>query len=130
MTKKPLFSFKQFYRNRFPPSLDQVFISEDGETAELLEEGTWTKGRFDKSIRIDRATHLQSGEQHAHVYGRKGELVGVLHFDGSKSHGGDSFKLHDKDAEALRAKGFSIPGDNIIEWVLAGVMPAVQFLSE
>src|ERR1700693_6000906 len=107
-----MMTFKQFLRRLNPPYLDEVFLTEDGASGECLREGKWVSGRLQDNIRIDRATHLLSGEQHAHVYARKGKLLGVVNFDGSKSHGGDSFKLHEKDAEALRQRGFKVPGNN------------------
>ncbi len=123
-----MLTFKQFLRELRPPFLDEVFTTKDGVTGECLHEGKWVDGRFKDNIRIDRATHLQSGDQHAHIYGRKGELVGVLHFDGTKSHGGDSFKLHKNDAEALRNRAFAVPSDNIVEWVLIDVALGGQLL--
>jgi hypothetical protein len=88
----------------------------------VLYEGKWVDGRFQDNIRIDRATHLLSGDQHAHVFGIKGKLIGVVNFDGTKSHGGEPFKLHKKDAEALRQRGFAIPRNNIVEWIVIDVL--------
>lgn len=116
-----MISFKQFFRSLNPPYLDEVFLTNDGTTGQCLSEGRWTDGRFKDNIRIDRATHLLSGDQHAHVYGRRGALLGVLNFDGTKSHGGDSFTLHKKDAEALRQQGFEVADNNIVEWILFDV---------
>jgi hypothetical protein len=72
-----MMSFRQFLRILNPPYLDEVFLTMDGTTGRCLSEGKWTDGRFKDNIRIDRATHLLSGDPHAHVYGRKGQLVGV-----------------------------------------------------
>jgi hypothetical protein len=116
-----MMTFKQFLRSLDPPYLDEVFLTEDGASGQCLREGKIVGGRFRDNMRIDRATHLLSGEQHAHVYGRKGELIGVLNFDGTKSHGGQSFKLHKNDAEALRQRGFKLPDNNIVEWILFDV---------
>jgi len=82
-----MLSFKQFVDWISPPPLDDIFVTEDGESARLLREGKWIVGRFKNSIRVDRDTHHRTGDQHFHVYGRKGQLVGVLKTDGSVSHG-------------------------------------------
>src|SRR2546423_1197172 len=100
-TKLP--TFKQFL---YPPILDQVLITEDGEGFDLLREGNWVTGRFDRNIRIDHPTH-GAGQTHAHVLGRKGMEIGVVNIDGTGSHG-TRCRLPDADAEALRARGFSI----------------------
>jgi hypothetical protein len=99
-----------------PPVLDQVLVTEDGNAFELLREGKWVSGRFDGNIRLDHATH-GAGQTHAHVMGRKGNEIGVVNVDGTASHG-TRCKLSDEDADALRARGFKIRDDNIVEWVL------------
>jgi hypothetical protein len=53
---------------------------------------------------------------HAHILGRKGNEIGVVNIDGSGSHG-TKFQLKDGDADALRASGFVIRDDNVVEWV-------------
>lgn len=101
--------------------LDQVFVvatTPDGEHVEYLDESRkWVPGRFDRNIGIDQPSHLQgNGQVHAHVYGRRGEEVGVVNLNGTPSHG-SQFRLHPKDADALRARGFQIPIDNLVEWM-------------
>lgn len=89
----------------------------EGGELQQLDEGRWISGRFDRNIRIDQPTHLQgAGQPHAHIYGRKGNELGVVNLDGSPSHG-TRCKLHDKDADELRNQGFDIPDDNIVEWI-------------
>ncbi|MFN4042040.1 MAG: hypothetical protein ACK4I0_10290 [Brevundimonas sp.] len=97
--------------------LEEVFLPiSSAEDGSLLLEGLWLDGRFKRSIRIDRPTHLGgAGDPHAHVYGRKGDEIVVVNLDGSPSHG-TTGRLHTKDAEKLRARGFQIPATNIIEW--------------
>ena len=104
-----------------PPMLDQVTISSESTTFERLDEGKWIKGRFDANIRIDQPTH-GVGQPHAHVYGRKGHEIGVVNFDGSGSHG-TQCQLSDVDADALRARGFTIRPGNIVEWIVLSSQP-------
>jgi hypothetical protein len=116
-----------YYRELEPNYLDEIFLVENvegGRHFEMLDEGRkWIRGRFDRNIGIDQPTHLHgAGQPHAHVLGRKGELLGVINFDGTASHS-SKFNLHDKDADALRARGFTIPSNNIVEWAQEGVMP-------
>ena len=98
------------------PVLDETFITEDGENAEVLKEGKWVSGRFENNIRIDQPTH-GVGQTHAHVLCRKGNEIGVVNIDGSASHG-TKCRLSNADADALRARGFQIKSGNIVEWVL------------
>ncbi len=105
------------------PILDQVFISEDNQTVTILEEGKWIKGRFDKSLRIDQPTS-GAGKVHAHIYGRKGDNIGAVNVDGTSSHG-TKVRLHKKDAEELRARGFKIKPGNIVEWVMLEEQPTL-----
>lgn len=99
-----------------PETLDEVFIVQGDRDYELLREGKWVPGRFPTSLRIDQPTH-GVGQPHAHVHGRKGDQLGVVNFDGTASHG-TKMRLHPKDAAALRARGFNIPADNLVEWLL------------
>lgn len=96
-------------------TITDVVITTDGGTSEVLHEGKWIPGRFDRNIRIDQPTH-GAGQTHAHVLGRKGEEIGVVNFDGSGSHG-TKCRLSNDDADALRARGFQIRPGNIVEWV-------------
>lgn len=110
------------------PTLDQILVSEDPQqtTFVRLDEGQWVNGRFEKGIRIDQATH-GVGQKHAHVYGRKGDEVGVVNVDGSASHG-TKCVLHAKDADALRARGFTIKPGNIVEWIVLPEQPKILLL--
>lgn len=95
------------------PVLDDILLTHDGAKADVLHEGKWVNGRFERNIRIDLPTH-GVGQTHAHVLGRKGVEIGVVNFDGSASHG-TKCRLSDADANALRAKGFKILSGNIVE---------------
>jgi hypothetical protein len=53
------------------------------------------------------------------VYGRKGKEIVVVNVDGTRSHGTKG-RLHKKDAEALRGRGFNINKDGIVEWWVVG----------
>ena len=116
-------SFRQFIRegggDQDPPVIESVFVpvSDQPDEAEYqrLDEGRWLDGRFEKNIRIDQPTH-GVGQQHAHVYGRKGDEIGVINFDGSASHG-SKMRLHKQDIAALTARGFVVPDDGIVEWL-------------
>lgn len=130
MTNK-IMGFKEFIEKRlFPESeeetpplleLDSLFISENSETVELFEGGNWVSGRFDGNIRIDQPP-TSFGMRHAHIYGRKGNLVGVVNVNGTGSHG-SKFTLAKKDASALRAKGFKIPNNRVVEWIVIDEVP-------
>src|ERR1700693_4411001 len=96
-----------------------VVVDKDGVSAKVLREGKWIDGRFSKYIRVDQPTHLQGlqGQQHASVYGRnrRQELV-VVNLDGTGSHGTKE-RLSAEDAEALKAQGFKIRDDRMVEWI-------------
>ena len=96
--------------------LDEIYVC-DGEEKEWgsLCEGQWISGRFDKNIRLDRATH-GAGQDHAHIYGRKGNQLGVVNIDGTGSHG-TKMKISKKDADAICTRNYKIPTNRIIEWV-------------
>jgi hypothetical protein len=98
------------------PTIFAVILTNDGESLKQLQEGQWINGRFDRNIRLDQPTHLQGqGQAHAHVYGRKGDEIVAVNLDGTASHGAKG-RLHPDDADALRARGYQIPADRIIEW--------------
>jgi hypothetical protein len=112
-------SFKQYVGDSKLPVLDLVMVAHTDGRVELYEGRNWIAGRFDKNIGIDQPTHGR-GQQHAHVFGRKGGEIVVVNLDGTGSHGTKG-RLHDDDAAALRARGFKVRDDNIIEWtVLSG----------
>jgi hypothetical protein len=106
--------------------IGDIVLSSDGANVEALHEGKWIRGRFDNNIRVDQPTHLLgTGQPGAHVYGRKDKkLVLVVNMDGTGSHGTKG-RLHQKDADALRAKGFKIADDNIVEWVVVPEQPTL-----
>lgn len=96
LEKKPTPKKKQ------PTSADQVIISDGAETL-FLVEGKWVKGDFDKEIRVDRNTHMRSGEKHAHIHDRKGNEMYALTQAGKPSHNSKPFKLSKNQADALRS---------------------------
>lgn len=106
-------------------TLSNVLVSDGDVGFERLDEGKWGKGRFDDSIRIDQPTH-GAGQTHAHVYGRKGDEIGIVNFDGSSSHG-TKCRLSDADADALRKRGFTIKAGNIVEWIVLPKQPELLF---
>lgn len=111
------------------PYLDAVLVVQpDLVQYGLLREGKVIPGRFPSSIRINQATHLHGdADPHAHVFGRRGDELGVVNFDGTGSHG-SKFKLHDKDADALRAQDFKIRPDNLVEWTAIESIASVRKL--
>jgi hypothetical protein len=107
----------------------RVLLADHGDgTYQRLDEGKWIDGRFPKGIRLDQPTHARGvGFVHGHVYGRKGQELVVVNFDGSGSHGSKG-RLHPDDAEALRAHGFKIRNDRIVEWWLAPNPEGLQLI--
>lgn len=105
-----------------PPRIEVVAIDfADGVTFARLDEGKWVDGRYARNIRIDRDTHFDTADDdamHAHVYGRKDrdDALVIVRRNGSSSHGRKG-ELHAADADALRARGFVIGDDNLVEWV-------------
>lgn len=112
-----------------PIYLDAIYVVDsDPASFQLLREGKYIAGRFPTSIRIDVATHLQGAvPPHAHVFGRRGDELGVVNFDGTGSHG-SKFTLHQKDADALRDRGFHIRPDNLVEWTVISGLDGRQVL--
>ncbi len=96
---------------------DDIIIS-DTSGYQHLEEGKWIKGDFPDEIRIDRNTHMRSGEKHGHIYDRKGNQLYAITHNAKPSHGSKSFKLSKGQADAFRKEGFPIPKNRIIEAVL------------
>lgn len=117
-----MMSFKEFLKKRYPrwypDAADRVVVFVDGVGAVLLEEGKWVKASFEKEIRVDRATHLQSGDKHAHIHDRKGNELYALTQNGKPSHGSKPFRLSKDQATALEKQGFAIPKNRIVEGIL------------
>jgi len=98
------------------PLIIDIVIPGEGLNYQRLDEGTFVDGRFERNIRIDQPTHLRGqGQVHGHVFGRKGNELVVVNFDGTGSHGTKG-RLHTSDAQALTARGFTIRDDRMVEW--------------
>ncbi len=98
------------------PTIRVVLTDLRDGTFRRLDEGKWIDGRFPNGIRLDQPTHMQgAGDPHAHVYGRKGKEIVIVNLDGTSSHGTKG-RLHQDDAAALTAQGFTIRTDRIVEW--------------
>jgi len=96
--------------------LDEIVVYDLGkDETHRIDEGKWVKTDTTNSIRVDQPTH-GVGQPHAHIYGRKGNEMGVVNLDGTASHG-TQMRLSDKDAETLRTHGFDIRPDRIVEWI-------------
>jgi len=106
--------------------IDLIMLPGENKECEVLREGKWVRGRFDRNIRIDQPTH-GVGQTHAHIYGRKGDVIGVVNFDGTGSHG-TQVRLHKQDADELRGRGFKINSDNIVEWLELAEQPGQLLL--
>lgn len=120
-----------FDQSTRPSYLDEVMLADSpsspASVQTLNEERKWVNGRFDRNIGIDQPSHLHGdGQTHAHILGRRGNELGVVNVDGTASHG-TRVRLHPKDADALRARGFKARADNIVEWVKLGTLPNVIF---
>jgi len=91
---------------------------------QILEEGKWVDGHIKDGIRLDRAT-CGVGQDHAHIHDRKGNQIGVINKDGSRSHKTKKMKLTKKDANALRNADYTIPTNNLVEVELHSEMAEI-----
>jgi len=110
--------FKEFINL---PTLDAVILASGDGTVELREGRNWISGRFDRNIGIDQPSH-GVGQEHAHVYGRKGNEIVAVNLDGTASHGTKG-RLHKNDADALQQRGFNVKPGQIIEWYVVEDQP-------
>jgi len=115
-------------RREQTPITDIVLVESDGQTVHVLREGKWIDGRFKKNIRVDQPTHFQGlkGQEHAHVYGRRGNEQVIVNMDGTASHGKGG-PLTPEDAEPLRKRGYQIRDDNMVECVTIDPLPEILF---
>jgi hypothetical protein len=110
-----------WYARIFAKRVDRIVVSRDGSLdLEVLEEGKWLKGSFENEIRVDRNTHLRSGDRHAHIHDRNGNELYAVTQDGKPSHGSKPFKLSKDQADVLAKQGFKVPRNRIVEPVLVG----------
>lgn len=97
--------------------LDEIVVFDPAcDEVHRIDEGKWIKTRTSDAMRIDHATHGR-GQTHAHIYGRKGNELGVVNLNGTGSHG-TKMRLSSDQADILRKNGFSIRADRIVEWVI------------
>lgn len=96
---------RQIIRDSRAKPADVVVISQP-EGVVYLEEGTgkWLDVNFEREIRIDRNTHMRTGEKHAHIHDRNGNEMYALTHDGKPSHGSQPFKLDKRQAELCTSK--------------------------
>lgn len=111
---RELIDLTRKYSTHEPEEVAEIYFWTDYGFGRL-HEGKFISGRFDRNIRIDNANY-GPGDRHAHVLGRKGNEVGIVKVDGTGSHG-TKCRLHPDDAAALRANGFNIHADRIVEWI-------------
>ena len=112
------------------PLIRVVLIAPGESTYRRLDEGKRIDGHVPDGIRLDPPTHRQGvGQLHAHVYGRKGNECVAVNFDGTASHGTKG-RLHPDDAKALKAQGFKIRPDRMVEWYIVPDNNDFQILTE
>lgn len=117
LENKRVKSFKDFYEKEI--SFDALLVLPSltvtkGKILVLKEGKTYTQNLSGK-IRIDNPTH-GVGQRHAHIYGRKGNEIGVVNIDGSPSHK-SRFRLSKGDFEFLQDKGFNLKS-RLVEWIV------------
>jgi len=95
--------------------VDEIFWGDDSDELFQIIEGKLASGRFPNNIRFDSNAY-GAGQPHAHIHGRRGDVLGVVNLDGSGSHG-TKMRLHSKDADTLRKNGYSVRPENIVEWI-------------
>jgi hypothetical protein len=112
---------RQIIRDSRAQPADVVVISQSGNSVYLEEStGKWLNVNFEREIRVDRNTHMRTGEKHAHIHDRQGNEMYALTHDSKPSHGSQPFKLDRKQADALRNQGFTIKPNRVVEAVLIG----------
>lgn len=99
------------------PELDEIYIVHLSRVERLDETRKWVDGSWPRKIGIDDP-HA-GGQVHAHVYGRKGNQIVAVNFDGTASHGTKG-RLTQADAESLKSRGFEISPDRLVEWFVVG----------
>jgi hypothetical protein len=117
-----LLTFKQYTRKLRllkAARVDHLLIKNDGGYL-LLQEGRWLKADFDREIRMDRNTHMRTGDIHFHFHDRKGNELYAMANEGKPSHGSKSFRLTKAQAEVVRAYGGTVPPDRMVEAILVG----------
>lgn len=117
-----LLSFRQFVRRlrllRAAPVDGLIIKNQDGYL--LLQEGKWLKADFEGEVRMDRNTHMRTGEIHFHFHDRKGNELYAMTQDSKASHGSKPFRLTKAQAEVVQAYGAKVPPDRIVEAVFVG----------
>lgn len=93
------------------PEITDIAVSSDGAMLCQLREGRWVRGRF--RYNGEQPTPL-GGEGRPQVYGRKGDLQVAVKVDSPSGHG-EKGRLQPMDADALRALGFKVPSDDVVE---------------
>jgi hypothetical protein len=99
--------------------VDQLLIKKDDGYL-LFQEGRWLKADFDREIRMDRNTHMRTGDIHFHFHDRKGNELYAMTHDGKRSHGSEPFRVTKAQAEVVTAHGGTVPPDRMVEALLVG----------
>lgn len=91
-----------------------IYCDEDNQIAnKTLNESKWiTKGSY--KIRLDKS--LGQGQDHIHIYLRRGGQLASMNYDGSGHDGYHDFRLPNKVVDVLsRIPGIIIPPNGITE---------------
>lgn len=100
--------------------LVNIYCDEDNKIAiKNLNESQWiTKGAY--KIRLDKSRG--QGQNHIHLYLRRGGELASMNYDGSGHDGSHNFPLPNKVRDVLRKiPGIVIPQNGIIESSLSSI---------
>lgn len=71
--------------------------------------------------RLDKSNNIPGQQVHVHVYSDKkhNHQLYAINIDGTP-HDGSKFQLSQKHQDALKAIGFTVPKDGLLEWISFG----------
>lgn len=98
---------------------DDIFNSFLKEKNYILEYDTYKSFLPTKCVyRLDKANNAPGQQEHIHVYSDKNHnhQLYAINIDGTP-HDGSKYQLNKKHQIALRALGFTVPKDGLLEWI-------------